>query len=44
MIKKIGLVLFAAAMVMFTGCASKPTGDVRDTSAYKQNKDMGLPE
>ena len=43
MIKKLGLVMLIAAAVMITGCASKPTGDVRDTSAFQQNKDMGLP-
>ena len=41
--KKIGLVLLLAAAFVLAGCASKPTGDVRDTSAFKQNKDMGLP-
>ena len=41
--KKIVLVVIAVLAVVLTGCASKPTGDVRDTSAFKQNKDMGLP-
>lgn len=41
--KKIVLVVMAVFGLILTGCASKPTGDVRDTSAFKQNKDMGLP-
>ena len=41
--KIISLCMLLAAGLVFMSCASKPTGDVRDTSAFKQNKDLGLP-
>ena len=41
--KIISKVIIIAAVLMIMGCASKPTGDVRDTSAFKQNQEMGLP-
>ncbi|WP_295796406.1 hypothetical protein [uncultured Treponema sp.] len=41
--KILGAVLSAMVMVIFSGCASRPTGDARDTSAYKQNLKMNLP-
>ena len=41
--KIISKVMIIAAVLMIMSCASKPTGDVRDTSAFKQNQEMGLP-
>ena len=41
--KIIGAVVSAVVLGAFVGCATKPTGDARDTAAFKQNEDMGLP-
>jgi|GEM_PF-5875114 len=41
--KKIGFVLAIMVAMLMVGCATKPTGDVRDTSAFKQNEEMGRP-
>ena len=34
--KILGAVFIAMVLGIFAGCASKPTGDARDTSAYQQ--------
>ena len=41
--KILGAVLAAMVLTAFAGCASRPTGDARDTSAYQQNLKMNLP-
>lgn len=41
--KILGAVFIAMVLGIFAGCASKPTGDARDTSAYQQNLKMNLP-
>ncbi|BDC96165.1 hypothetical protein [Treponema saccharophilum] len=41
--KIIGAVFSAVLLGTFAGCATKPTGDARDTAAFKQNEEMGLP-
>lgn len=41
--KILGVVIAVMVLGIFAGCASKPTGDARDTSAYQQNLKMNLP-
>lgn len=42
--KKNLIVVSAVVLVLtFVSCASKPTGDARNTAAYQQNGDLGLP-
>ena len=39
----VGAALAAVVIVALANCATKPTGDARDTASYKQNEELGLP-
>ena len=41
--KIIGIAIAVTFAIMLSSCASKPTGDARDTAAYQQNEELGLP-
>lgn len=41
--KNLGITTAIILSIMLVGCASKPTGDARNTSAYQQNEELGLP-
>ena len=41
--KLLGIAFAMTIAIILAGCASKPTGDARETSAYAQNIEMGLP-